>query len=144
MNDVVINKAQSIQRCIKRAREELDKAGDNFKYDYTRQDAAILNLTRACEQAIDLANHLIKCDKLGIPSDSRQSFDLLSAAGIITAESAGKLKKMIGFRNTAIHEYQQINLHIVEIIIVKESSDLLRFTEDALSWAKKRENENDS
>jgi hypothetical protein len=57
MNDVIINKIESIQRCIKRAREEYEKAGKSFYEDYTRQDAAILNITRACEQTIDLANH---------------------------------------------------------------------------------------
>lgn len=55
MNDVIVNKTGSIQRRIKRAREELELAGDNFHEDYTRQDAAVLNLTRACEQAIDPA-----------------------------------------------------------------------------------------
>ncbi len=70
MNDVVVNKVQSIQRCVLRAREEHRDAGGQFLGDYTRQDAAILNITRACEQAIDLANHLIRSEKLGIPTDS--------------------------------------------------------------------------
>jgi RecB family exonuclease len=63
MNDIIINKVQSIQRCIERAREEYSLAGDNFSNDYSRQDAAILNITRSCEQAIDLANHVIKRHK---------------------------------------------------------------------------------
>jgi len=76
MKDVIINKIQSIQRCIKRAREEYKEAGEEFDSNYTKQDAAILNITRACEQALGLANHIIKTDKLGIPADSGQSFDL--------------------------------------------------------------------
>ncbi len=123
MNDVVINKTQSIQRCIKRAREELKKEGRDF--------------------TIDLANHIIKSNKLGIPTDSRQSFDLLSAADVITGKLAGKLKKMIGFRNTAIHEYQQIDLGIVVHIIEEDSEDLLRFTEDALKWDKNEEKQSE-
>lgn len=138
MNNIIINKTQSIQHCIKRAREELNKTGEDFTSDYTRQDAAILNITRACEQAIDLANHLIKTNKLGIPSDSRQSFDLLAEAEIISVEIAGSLKKMIGFRNTAIHEYQRINIPIVVNIIQKDSGDLIRFTKYVLSWDKQK------
>ncbi len=38
VNDIVINKISSIQRCIKRAREEFNGAGD-FKNDLTAQDA---------------------------------------------------------------------------------------------------------
>ena len=58
MNDIVINKVQSIQRCIDRAREEYRLAGRNFASDFSRQDAAIFNITRACQHAIDLANHV--------------------------------------------------------------------------------------
>ncbi|MDA3947846.1 MAG: hypothetical protein PF508_01360 [Spirochaeta sp.] len=35
-------------------------AGDFFDSDDTRQDAAILKIARSCEQAIDLANHVIR------------------------------------------------------------------------------------
>jgi len=97
MNDVIINKSVSIQRCIKRAREELELAGDRFSEDYTRQDAAILNLTRACEQAIDLANYVIRRKKLGVPANSGDSFTLLAAASIIPRELAEKMLKMTGF-----------------------------------------------
>jgi hypothetical protein len=52
MNDIVINKIQSIQRCIQRAREEYQFNPDGFLTNYSRQDAAILNLIRACEQSM--------------------------------------------------------------------------------------------
>ena len=77
MNDVVINKIQSIQRCVRRAREEYQANRDGFAGDYTRQDAALLNVVRACETAIDLANHVIRARKLGIPVSSADSFELL-------------------------------------------------------------------
>ncbi len=80
MNDVVVNKIQSIQRCVRRAREELAAGSKEFDTNFTRQDAAVLNVLRACEQSIDLANHVIKTHKLGIPTSSGESFDLLAAA----------------------------------------------------------------
>lgn len=84
-SDIVINKIESIQRCVERAREEL-AAADDFEHDYTHQDAAILNVTRSCEQAIDLANHMIRRDKLGIPKDSGDTFDLLANRRLIEDE----------------------------------------------------------
>ena len=129
MNDVVVNKVQSIQRCVLRAREEYRAAGGRFLDDYTHQDAAILNITRACEQAIDLANHLIRAEKLGIPTDSAESFELLVKAGIMPAELGAKLKRMVGFRNTVIHEYQQVDVHIVEAVIKTGLDDLLAFAQ---------------
>lgn len=128
MNDVLISKAQSIQRCVARAREEFHLAGDGFDTDYTRQDAAMLNVTRACEQAIDLANHVVKQGKLGVPTDSAESFSLLARGGIIPEELSRRLQKMIGFRNTAIHEYQGLNIAIVRAVITGNTGDLLEFS----------------
>jgi hypothetical protein len=50
--------------------------------------AAEQHVLRACEQAIDLANHLIRQHKLGIPTSSTESFDLLRQQSIIAAPLA--------------------------------------------------------
>ena len=54
---------------------------------------------------------------LGIPQDSREAFDLLSAAGLYPRESAEKLRRMVGFSNVTVHDYQALNLDIVREII---------------------------
>ena len=132
MTDVVLNKVQSIQRCVSRAREEQRAAGADFGRDYTRQDAAILNITRACEQAIDLANHVIRAEKIGIPTDSAESFELLARARIISVELAARLRKMVGFRNVVIHEYQSVQTSSVEAVIRSDLDDLLAFADQML------------
>jgi uncharacterized protein YutE (UPF0331/DUF86 family) len=134
MNDLVINKVQSIHRCIERAREEYQLAGDRFATNYTRQDAAILNIIRACDQTIDLANHIIKTHKLGIPTSSAESFELLTIEGVISPALEEKLRNMAGFRNTAVHQYQRLNLAIVEAIIVSDLDDLIRFGDVVMAY----------
>ena len=129
MNDIVISKMQSIHRCIGRAREERQKAGDLFSIDFTRQDAAVLNITRACEMSIDLANHIIRREKLGIPMSSAESFTLLARKGIIPTSLEDKLINMVGFRNTAIHAYQKLKIEIIEAVIKTGLDDLLELTE---------------
>lgn len=59
-DDVLINKAATIERCVARAHEEYAANPENFATDYTRQDAAILNIQRACEAALDMGQHLIR------------------------------------------------------------------------------------
>ncbi|MBX3050965.1 MAG: DUF86 domain-containing protein [Caldilineaceae bacterium] len=127
MDDVVINKIQSIHRCIARVREEYALAGADFDTDFSRQDAAILNITRACEQAIDLANHTIRAGKMGIPQSSSESFELLARQKIISLEIAEQLIRMTGFRNIAVHQCQALNLSIVEAVIVSGLDELLIF-----------------
>ena len=51
-DDVVVNKAAIIERCIARVREVYAGNDHNLFDDVTRQDSIILNLQRACEAAI--------------------------------------------------------------------------------------------
>ena len=127
VDDVIINKAATIEHCCNRAREEYRNAGDRFDQDFTRQDAAILNIQRACEAAIDLAAYLVKRDRLGMPQSSGELFELLVQHGYIGPPLGGVLRKMVGFRNTAVHNYQKILLPIVVAIIKRQLDDLSRF-----------------
>lgn len=45
----LFDKIATVERCIRRAREEYFKDPATFATDFTRQDAAILNIRRACE-----------------------------------------------------------------------------------------------
>lgn len=129
MDDVILNKISSIRRCIERAKEEYFPDLDGFKRSFSRQDAAMLNIQRACEQAIDLANHLIKLLKLGLPNDARESFSILSKAKIIDENLSNQLAKMIGFRNVIVHQYQEVNFEIVVEVIEKHLTELLSFAD---------------
>jgi uncharacterized protein YutE (UPF0331/DUF86 family) len=125
---LIFGKIAAIERGVARAREEFAAAGADFRHNFTRQDAAILNVPRGCEQAIDLANILIRERKLGVPQSSRDSFSLLADAKLIAPELSLRLQRMIGFRNIAVHQYQAIELAIVEAIVQRDLDDLLAFT----------------
>jgi uncharacterized protein YutE (UPF0331/DUF86 family) len=127
-DDVVLNKAATIERCVARAREEYAAAGAGFATNLSRQDAAVLNIQRACEAALDAGHHLIRRDKLGIPQSARNVFDLLAQAGRIDAALAESLKKMVGFRNIAVHDYQTLLLPITVSVITNHLDEFLQFT----------------
>jgi len=73
--------------------------------------------------------HVIAERSLGIPQTSRDTFEILQNNKIINHEMSERLKAMIGFRNIAIHNYQKINLKIIQAIIEKDLEDLLHFTD---------------
>lgn len=127
-DDVIINKAATIERCVARAREEYARNPATFATDHTRQDAAILNIQRACEAALDMGQHLIRRERLGVPQSARDVFTLLAGAGWIDAGLADVLKRMVGFRNIAVHDYQQLQLPITVAIIEKHLDDFLIYT----------------
>lgn len=130
MNDVVINKRESIERCIRQVREYYRReSAVPFERDQLKQDAIAINIQRACEQAIDLANHLIRMRKLGLPKESRESFAILDREGIISADLSLRLQRMVGFRNVLIHQYQALDLGILLDIIQNRLQDLLDFAD---------------
>ena len=90
-DSVILNKVASIERCIQRVKEDYVGYEADFETNFMRQDAVILNLQRACELSIDLANHLVKIKQLGIPQNSRQGFELLLEAKIIDKGLAREL-----------------------------------------------------
>ena len=128
-DDVLLNKAASIERCVKRAREEYVHNPLTFGINFTRQDAAVFNIQRACEAALGMGHYLIRRDKLGIPQSARDVFTLLADNGRIDKALAENLQHMVGFRNIAVHEYQTLQLPIIIAIIERHLDDFLRYAQ---------------
>lgn len=131
IDDVILNKTQIIKRCIKRINEVYANSPDNLE-NYIKQDSIILNLQRACEATIDLAMHIVAEKNLGLPQTSRQAFDLLYENNIIDQQTANRMKAMVGFRNIAVHDYQSVNLSILQKIIELHLDDFELFTKKLL------------
>ena len=131
-DDVLLNKAATIERSVARAKEEYAYDPDTFATNFTRQDAAILNIQRACEAALDMGQHLIRREKLGIPQSARDVFGLLAQAGWIDDALADSLKRMVGFRNIAVHDYQALQLPITISIITRHLDEFLHYSERLL------------
>ena len=122
IDDIDLNKAAIIRRCLKRISEEY-RGNPSRLDDFTIQDSIVLNLLRACEAAIDLAMHRVAQGRFGIPQTSRDSFQLLAQNGILSHASATAMKHMVGFRNIAVHNYQNIQLPILQAIVEKHLVD---------------------
>jgi uncharacterized protein YutE (UPF0331/DUF86 family) len=129
LTDVGVQKITSLQRCVARAREAYAAAGPGVRTNYNLQDAAILNVIRVCDAAIDLANMAIRRRHLGVPNASRDSFTTLVRESIIAPELGSRLKNMIGFRNLAVHQYRELDLDILDAVIRTNLDDLLAFAQ---------------
>lgn len=127
-DDVILNKAASMERCLQRIVEEYADNQQNLVANQTKQDAIVLNLQRACETAIDLAMYVVSQRKLGVPQDSRDAFVLLQTAGMLSPDLVQRMQRMVGFRNVAIHEYTRLNLEVVHSIITKQLDDFRTFS----------------
>ena len=128
-DDVVLNKSAIVRRCLARIQEEY--RGDKSRLDdFTIQDAIVLNLLRACEAVIDLAMHRVARDRLGIPQTSRDAFEILLGNGSIISSTAQAMKNMVGFRNIAVHSYQELQRPILEAILDHHLADFETFLDE--------------
>lgn len=134
-DDVLINKAATVERCVARAREEFDRDPSTFVTDFTRQDAATLNVQRACEAVLDMGQHLVRRERLGVPQSARDVFELLARAQWIEPPLAESLKRMVAFRNIAVHDYQALLLPILVNVITQHLHEFQEFTRIILKRA---------
>jgi len=132
---VVLRKSASLQRCVDRVRSLYQGREQTFETDYDQQDAIVLNLIRACEQAIDMANRVIRLCSYEPADDAKEAFAILHRRGHLDRDLASSLQSMVGFRNIAIHEYEELDLAKVRSIIEHRLDDLLAFSRTMLRAA---------
>jgi len=95
--------------------------------DYDLQDIVSLNLSRAVQLCVDIGAHLIAGTALPPPDTMGQTFDRLVQMGVIQQALALNLKKAVGFRNIAVHNYGAIDWHIVHNIAKKHLAGFSEF-----------------
>ena len=115
-DDVTIQKLASIDRCLRAIREyvagDLDRLGAAIVLD-----AVVLNLQRACEQAIDAACREVSRRGLGVPVDSADTFTLLERERVLS-----------------VHEYRRLDPAVVRTVVehrLGDFRDLCRELSDA-------------
>ena len=129
MNNIVLNKAEIIERAVRRATATYLAHRATLEQDFDAQDVIVLNLQRACEAAIDLAMHIVRLKGLGLPKDSGDGFTLLERAKVIDTRLADRLRKMVAFRNIAVHDYRTLDWAIIRAILERDAGDIAMFSQ---------------
>jgi uncharacterized protein YutE (UPF0331/DUF86 family) len=124
--DILLAKVASIRKCLDRIHQVTRGASESLN-NQDVQDIFVLNLQRAVQTTIDLAAHVIADEKLGLPANLKENFTLLESAKIIEAPLSARLQAMVGFRNIAVHNYQQLDLVILKSILEHRLGDLDEF-----------------
>jgi uncharacterized protein YutE (UPF0331/DUF86 family) len=106
-------KFDSIARCLERLESKKPFTLETLCTDFDLQDIISTNIVRAIQLTVDVCTMILSRTSLNIPGEMGQLFAGLSQLGWLSAETALKLKKMIGLRNIMIHEYEKIDWVIV-------------------------------
>ena len=124
--DILLAKIASIRKCLERIRTVTSATSKSLD-DPDIQDIFVLNLQRAVQATVDLAAHLVADEKIGLPTNLKENFALLESRQIIESSLSRRLQAMVGFRNIAVHDYQQLDLVILKSILEHRLGDLDEF-----------------
>ena len=124
---VVHQKLDSLRRCLARIRSKEPISLGVLQKDYDLQDIVSLNLTRAVQMAVDIGAHMVSAQMQAAPATMGETFDQLGRMGVISEELALQLKKSVGFRNVAVHNYNAVNWAIVFSILQGHLQDFDAF-----------------
>lgn len=120
---VVENKIESLRKCLLRVEQRCPESLDALLKDLDAQDVLVLNLSRAVQLCVDISVHILSGLDQTIPDTMGQAFSELSSAGIIDNDLADKMRMSVGFRNIAVHNYDEISWAIVYAIATEKLVD---------------------
>ena len=125
--EVMEQKLESLRRCLQRVSDKCPPDLETLGRDPDLQDIVALNLTRAVQLCVDIGAHLIASMEVPPPDTMGQTFDVLAMGGAIPENLAMQLKKAVGFRNIAVHNYEAIDWAIVHTIARHHLGDFTEF-----------------
>ena len=96
---------------------KLKRFKEDFREGLREEDQASI------EALIDISNHIISRENLGVPESNADSFRILADNGIITAEKLKIFTAMARFRNKVVHLYDEIDEVEIYRIIVEHLGD---------------------
>ncbi len=135
--DVIEQKLESLRRCLHRVQSKCPNDPAALAADFDLQDIVALNLSRSVQLAVDVGAHLVAGMEVPPPGTMGQTFDLLAQQGVLTATLAAGLKKSVGFRNIAVHNYDSINWLVVHHIVKNNLGDFPEFARAVVLWMDK-------
>jgi uncharacterized protein YutE (UPF0331/DUF86 family) len=125
---VLLQKVDSIVRCLERVELKRPASAALLATNVDAQDILILNLERAVQLCVDIAGILVAERGLKpVPTTMADAFDVLCSAQIISEKLKDRMRKSVGFRNLAVHEYDKINWEIVYRIASEHLVDFKEF-----------------
>ena len=112
---VLQTKLESLIRCVNRIKAQNISAVEELENDIDKQDVIILNLQRAVQICVDIGNHILLDFNSPTPSTMAETFRQMAKNNIISDSLSKDLGRAVGFRNIAVHQYEDIDCRIMEV-----------------------------
>lgn len=127
---VVEEKIAALRRCINRIIEKRPDHVETLTENLDLQDILSVNLERGVQLCVDIGAHIIANSESEAPSTMAETFTILHRLEVISEPVADNMRQAVGFRNIAVHNYQQINWEIVFNICHKKLDSFKQFAKE--------------
>ncbi|MBO4321307.1 MAG: DUF86 domain-containing protein [Treponema sp.] len=125
--ELLKTKLEALIRCIHRIKDQNISKLEELEQNIDKQEIIILNLQRAVQLCVDVGNHILLDYNTQTPSTMADTFKYLAENLLISKENAEQLSHAVGFRNIAVHQYEDIDCKIVLSIITQHLEDFKTF-----------------
>ena len=131
---ILSEKLESLRRCIDRVKEKTPLEAGTLTQDPDVQDILVLNLTRAVQLCVDIGSHIVSESDASAPKIMGEVFEIMEKLGAITPPTCKAMRKAVGFRNIAVHNYDVIEWEIVWTICNESLADFGRFSSEIAAY----------
>ena len=125
--EVLETKLEALIRCVHRIKDQNISTLKELEENLDKQEIIILNLQRAVQICVDIGNHILLDYKTPTPSTMAETFKYLAQNNLISKDNADDLSHAVGFRNIAVHQYEDIDCKIIFSIITSHLDDFKTF-----------------
>lgn len=123
---LVVKKLARIEACLRDLRLVTP---DSVVGDIVRERFAEHTLQIAIQAAIDVASHIVADERLGDAPTNHALFEVLARHGWLPGEQVHALRRMVGFRNVLVHEYDDVDLQMLREVLARHTGDLQAFVD---------------
>ena len=125
--EVLQMKLETLIHCVQRIKSQEITSVDELESNIDKQEIIILNLQRAVQICVDIGNHILLDYETPTPSTMSETFKYLADNKLISSKNAEELSHAVGFRNIAVHQYENLDCKIIYAIITSHLDDFKNF-----------------
>ena len=125
--EVLQMKLEALIHCVHRIKSQEITSVDELESNIDKQEIIILNLQRAVQICVDIGNHILLDYETPTPSTMSETFKYLADNKLISSKNAEELSRAVGFRNIAVHQYENLDCKIIYAIITSHLDDFKNF-----------------
>ena len=128
--EVLEAKIAALIRCVHRVKSQGILSLEDLEKNIDKQDIIILNLQRTVQICVDIGNHILLDYDTETPATMAETFRKLAQNKLIPQSVADNLSRAVGFRNIAVHQYENLDCKIIYAIITSHLDDFRNFASE--------------